>query len=119
MYGFENERFLSVMRGAVNKIDEINAIADEVYAKGFKNIYLLGTGGTYAIISPLAYMLKTNSKLVYYHDIAAEVVKAQPKSLGKDSLVITASLSGTTQETIDVVGICKISWCYDDWFCWQ
>lgn len=107
MYGFENERFLSVMRGAVNKIDEINAIADEVYAKGFKNIYLLGTGGTYAIISPLAYMLKTNSKLVYYHDIAAEVVKAQPKSLGKDSLVITASLSGTTQETIDVVEYAK------------
>lgn len=107
MYGFENERFLSVMHGAVDQIEKINQIADEVCERGFKNIYLLGTGGTYAIISPLAYLLKTNSELVYYHDIAAEVTKAKPKSLGKGSLVITASLSGTTQETIEVVEYAK------------
>ncbi|MEZ0117765.1 UNVERIFIED_ORG: fructoselysine-6-phosphate deglycase [Heyndrickxia coagulans] len=103
MYGFENERFLNVMHGAVNQIEKINEVADAVCKKGFKNIYLLGTGGTYAIISPLAYMFKVNSELVYYHDIAAEILKAKPKSLTKDSLVITSSLSGTTQETIDVV----------------
>ncbi|MDD3139443.1 MAG: SIS domain-containing protein [Lachnospiraceae bacterium] len=101
MYGFENETFLSVMRGAVNNIDKINEIADEVSKAGYKNIYLVGTGGTYAIISPLAYLLKTNSELVWFHEIAAELVKAQPKSLTKDSLVITASLSGTTVETIE------------------
>lgn len=103
MYGFKEERFLEVMHGAVNKIEEINKIADEISERGFKNIYLLGTGGTYAILSPLAYMLKVNSDLVYYYDIAAEVLNAKPKSLGKDSIVITASLSGTTQEAIDIV----------------
>lgn len=101
MYGFENETFLGVLNGAISKIDEINKAADEISKAGYKNIYLVGTGGTYAIISPLAYLLKTNSELVWYHEIAAEFVKAKPKSLTKDSLVITSSLTGTTVETIE------------------
>ena len=61
MYGFQNEDFLKTLNGAVAQISEINRIADKVSDLGYKNIYLVGTGGTYAIISPLAYMLKTNS----------------------------------------------------------
>ena len=45
-------------------------------------------------------MLKTNSALVWYHEIAAELLAAKPRSLTRDSLFITASLSGTTKETI-------------------
>ena len=63
MYGFQNEDFLKTLNGAVAQIGEINRIADKVSDLGYKNIYLVGTGGTYAIISPLAYMLKTNSAL--------------------------------------------------------
>ena len=100
MYGFQNEDFLKTLNGAVAQIGEINRIADKVSDLGYKNIYLVGTGGTYAIISPLAYMLKTNSALVWYHEIAAELLAAKPRSLTKDSLFITASLSGTTKETI-------------------
>ena len=100
MYGFQNEDFLKTLNGAVAQIGEINRIADKVSDLGYKNIYLVGTGGTYAIISPLAYMLKTNSALVWYHEIAAELLAAKPRSLTRDSLFITASLSGTTRETI-------------------
>lgn len=100
MYGFQNEDFLKTMNGAVDKIGQINEIADKICTMGYKNIYLVGTGGTYAIISPLAYMLKTNSTLVWYHEIAAELVAAKPRALTKESIVITASLSGTTKETI-------------------
>ena len=107
MYGFEEERFTSVLRGAVAQINKINEVVDKLSSEGYKNLYLLGTGGTYAIISPLAYLLKTNSNLVFYHDIAAETLKVKPKSLGKGSIVITASLTGTTQETIDVVEYAK------------
>ena len=74
MYGFQNEDFLKTLNGAVAQIGEINRIADKVSDLGYKNIYLVGTGGTYAIISPLAYMLKTNSTLVWYHEIAAEIL---------------------------------------------
>ena len=77
MYGFQNEDFLKTLNGAVSRIDEINKIADKVSDLGYKNIYLVGTGGTYAIISPLAYMLKTNSTLIWYHEIAAELLAAK------------------------------------------
>ena len=79
MYGFQNEDFLKTLNGAVAQIGEINRIADKVSDLGYKNIYLVGTGGTYAIISPLAYMLKTNSTLVWYHEIAAELLAAKPR----------------------------------------
>lgn len=107
MYGFDNDRFLSVMNGAVDNMDEIIRIADDVYNKGFENIFFIGTGGTYAIIQPLVYMFKTNSRIPYYYEIAAEFLCAKPKALTNKSLVITASLSGTTQETIDACVYCR------------
>ena len=48
MYGFQNEDFLKTLNGAVAQISEINRIADKVSDLGYKNIYLVGTGGTYA-----------------------------------------------------------------------
>ena len=89
MYGFQNEDFLKTLNGAVAQISEINRIADKVSDLGYKNIYLVGTGGTYAIISPLAYMLKTNSTLVWYHEIAAELLAAKPRSLTREFLSLS------------------------------
>lgn len=101
MYGFEDETYLSVLRGAANNIEQIKQVVAEVEQKGYSNIFLVGTGGTYSMVSPLAYMFKTNSTLEWYYEIAAELVKAKPKKLGNRSLMITASLSGTTKETIE------------------
>lgn len=103
MYGFENEKYLKVLHGAADNINKIKDIIDEVDKKGYKNVYLVGTGGTYSMVSPLAYMLKTNSTIEWYYEIAAELVVSKPKRLTKDSLLITASLSGTTKETITAV----------------
>ena len=100
MYGFENETYLKVLHGAVDNIEVIKDIIEKVEEKGFDNVFLVGTGGTYSMVSPLAYMLKTNSTLEWYYEIAAELVAAKPKKLGERSLMITASLSGTTKETI-------------------
>ena len=72
-----------------------------------KNLYLVGTGGTYAMASPLSYLIKTNSTIPWYYEIAAELVTAKPKQLTKDSVVITASLSGTTVETINAAKYAK------------
>jgi fructoselysine-6-phosphate deglycase len=103
MLGFNEERFMTVLNGAVANMEQITGLADKVSEAGFKNLYLVGSGGTYATISPLAYLLSTHSEIDYYHEIAAEVAKAKPKKLTKDSVLITSSLTGTTQETIDAV----------------
>ena len=68
MYGFENETYLKVLHGAVDNIEVIKDIIEKVEEKGFDNVFLVGTGGTYSMVSPLAYMLKTNSTLEWYYD---------------------------------------------------
>ena len=97
MYGFENETFLNVLHGAVDNIETIGKVLGQAAEKGYENVFLIGTGGTYSMLSPLSYMLKTNSTLEWYYDIAAEFVKAKPKKLTEKSLMITASLSGDSK----------------------
>lgn len=99
MYGFEEKDFLGVMHGAADNISKIEQAVDAVFEKGCENIFLVGSGGTYSMTSPIAYLLKSESTLEWYHEIAAELVAAKPKKLGKKSLLITASLTGTTKET--------------------
>lgn len=103
MEGFNEETYKRVLNGAVNQIENINKVVDDLSNKGFENLYLVGSGGTYATIGALAYMFKENSDLMIYHEIAAEVVRIKPKSLSENSVLITASLSGTTEETIAAV----------------
>lgn len=103
MDGFNEETYERVLQGAVNQIGEINKAVDKISEKGFSNIYLVGSGGTYATIGSLAYMFMENSSLPIYHEIAAEVVQLKPKTLDENSVLVTASLTGTTKETIDAV----------------
>jgi len=107
MYGYEDKTYNEVLTQAVNNIEEINQAVDAICEKGYKNLYLVGTGGTYAMASPLSYLIKTNSTIPWYYEIAAELVTAKPKQLTKDSVVITASLSGTTVETINAAKYAK------------
>lgn len=100
MYGYEDKTYNEVLTQAVNNIEEINQAVDAICEKGYKNLYLVGTGGTYAMASPLSYLIKTNSTIPWYYEIAAELVTAKPKQLTKDSVVITASLSGTIKCTL-------------------
>ena len=99
------------------QIGEINRIADKVSDLGYKNIYLVGTGGTYAIISPLAYMLKTNSALVWYHEIAAELLAAKPRSLTKDSLFYHGLLIRNHQGNHCGGRVCQKHGSHSDFFC--
>lgn len=101
MVGYDEAIYREVLEKAIDNIDEINAAVDGICEKGYKNLYLVGSGGTYSMASPVTYLLKTHSSIPWYWEIAAELVKAKPVSLGKDSVVITASLSGTTVETIE------------------
>ena len=89
MYGYEDKTYNEVLTQAVNNIEEINQAVDAICEKGYKNLYLVGTGGTYAMASPLSYLIKTNSTIPWYYEIAAELVTAKPKQLTKDSVVIT------------------------------
>jgi fructoselysine-6-phosphate deglycase len=103
MLGFDEETYKRVIKGAVDQFPKIDEAVDDISDNGFDNLYLVGSGGTYATIGSLAYMLKENSALNVSHEIAAELVRIKPKTLTDKSVLVTASLSGTTEETIDAV----------------
>ena len=109
MYGYEDKTYNEVLTQAVNNIEEINQAVDAICEKGYKNLYLVGTGGTYAMASPLSYLIKTNSTIPWYYEIAAELVTAKPKQL-------SISFRNNSRDN-QCSKICKRSWCNSNRSC--
>jgi fructoselysine-6-phosphate deglycase len=107
LLNFNQERYLNVTNGAVGLRSKIEESIDEISKHQFKNIFLLGSGGSIAIMYPFEYMLNSTSTIPAYAEIASEFMLQNHKQFGEDSLVILSSLSGTTQETVEAAKYCK------------
>jgi fructoselysine-6-phosphate deglycase len=108
MLKFDRDLFLKIVgKESLEKRGEIERAVDEVSAKGFKNIFLIGSGGTVAMMYPFEYILKSNSSLEVHAVIAAELMVMNHRHLSKDSVCIFASVTGTTQETVAAAQYCK------------
>lgn len=108
MLKFDSELFLErVGKDAIAKQAEIESIVDEISNKGFKNIFLIGAGGTIAMMYPYEYIFKSNSSLDVHAVIAAEFMVMNHKQFSKDSVCIFASVTGTTKETVAAAQFCK------------
>ena len=107
MLNFSKEKYLKVTGGAIGLREEIEKVADKVFEKGFKNIFLIGSGGAVATFYPFEYMINSTSTIPAYAEIAAELVLQNNKQLTEESLVILSSLSGTTEETVAAAKYCK------------
>ena len=108
MLKFEHDTFLEyVGKEAVAKREEIEKVVDEISAKGYKNIFLIGSGGTIAMMYPFEYILKSNSTVEVHTEIAAELLVMNNLHLSKDSVCIFASVTGTTKETVAAAEFCK------------
>ncbi|ULT56895.1 SIS domain-containing protein [Neobacillus drentensis] len=107
MLNFSREKYLKVTGGAIGLREEIERVADQVYEKGFKNLFLIGSGGAVATFYPFEYIVNSTSTIPAYAEIAAEFVLQNHKQLSEQSLVILSSLSGTTEETVAAAKYCK------------
>jgi fructoselysine-6-phosphate deglycase len=107
LLNFSEEKYLSVTNGAVGLRSQIEQYIDEISGKQFKNIFLIGSGGSIAIMYPFEYMLNSVSTIPTYAEIASEFMLQNHKQFGEDSLVILSSLSGTTAETVTAAEYCK------------
>ncbi|MEI8178172.1 SIS domain-containing protein [Aestuariivirga sp.] len=107
MLNFDQARFLKIESGAVALAGPIHAAVGDCIAKGAKNIFFLGTGGAAILMQPAALLLQRRSGLPAFMEIAAELVIAGHHALGKDSIVVIPSLSGTTKESVATLDYCK------------
>ena len=86
------------------------SIIEDVLKKHDKitHVYFVACGGSYAGLYPAKYFLQSEANdLIIGHYSSNEFCHATPKALGKDSIVITQSFSGTTPETVRAAGIAQ------------
>lgn len=107
MLNFDRDRYVSIGKGALALRGRIEEITQAVTDKGYKNVYLIGSGGSYAMFIPFGYYLRTLSTIEAHTCIAAEVMAAGDNALGKDSVCIFTSTSGTTKETVAAAEYCR------------
>lgn len=79
----------------------------EVVKQGLRNVYYLGCGGSYTGHIPAAYLLETRSTVPTYVLNSDEFVTRKPVQLGKGSLVVVGSHTGTTAETVEAARMAK------------
>lgn len=107
MLNFDYEGYRREAAATYETKDRIESVADAVSREGFKNIFFIAQGGSLAVMRPVHYLLKQLTAIPVYTEVAAEVVHTGNRELNKDSIVITASKSGTTKETVAAVAWLK------------
>lgn len=107
MLNFDEKSYLEIGKNAYSLRKEIENVADEVSKKGFTNIFFIASGGSLSVMQTFEYFIKTKSTIPVYYEIAAELIQSGHKQLTDKSLVITASKSGDTKETVEAAKYLK------------
>ncbi|MEC0249327.1 SIS domain-containing protein [Paenibacillus chitinolyticus] len=108
MLNFDEQLFLKLVeQEGLAFRGQIEEIVDGICKKGYSNIFLIGAGGTIAMMYPYEYILKSNSTIDVHAEIAAEFMVMNNRHFSKDSVCIFTSVSGTTQETVAAAEFCK------------
>jgi fructoselysine 6-phosphate deglycase len=86
-------------------VNALNAVA----ARGnVTDIFFVACGGSYAHMLPNQYIVEREANAIIGNTLNAAEFKARaPKRLGKNSIVIACSHSGTTPETVEAVKIAR------------
>ncbi len=106
MFNFDKERFLKTQAGAVSQAEKINTIIDNLMPE-MDSIFFIGSGGVGILFDSTVEFVRTRSTFPFNRVIAAEFFDSPNKSLSANSLVVVPSLSGTTEETIELVDFCE------------
>jgi fructoselysine-6-phosphate deglycase len=107
MLNFDTGRFLRIESGALALAPAIHEAIGGLMAKGARNVFFLGTGGAAILMKPAALLLQRRSGFPAFMEIAAELVTTGHHALGKGSIVVIPSLSGTTKESVATLEFCR------------
>ena len=107
MLNFDAERFLEIEKCAVALAPAIHDAIGICLGEGARNLFFLGTGGAAILMQPAFLLLQRRSAFPVFMEIAAELVTGGHRALGKDSLVVIPSLSGTTKESVTALDYCS------------
>ena len=104
----DNEIYRAILEYGLAQREVVEKVVDETLSKiNLKNIFLIGCGGSFAVMHPCKYILETNSNIPVFIYNSSEFNTIQPLNFSKDSLVILSSYSGKTPETVEAANFAK------------
>jgi len=103
MLKFCEERIRSEVDGVLALRPEVEKVADDICAKGYDNLFLVGIGGTYAAAMELECYMRGHSSIDVYLENAADLVVLGNSRLTDKSIVVVTSVTGNTPEVVKAV----------------
>lgn len=82
---------------------QLEQLLDKELQNGLKNIFLLGTGGTYSYALPMTYFAKKTSDFPVYAENGKELMTNLHKQLGEGSLCFFCSATGNTKDILQTM----------------
>ncbi len=107
MKHFNKTKYLKEAELTIETFKDIEEVVADISNRNIENIFLIASGGSLAIMNPIYFVAKQKTKLPIYLEVAAEIVATGHAQLSENSLVITASKSGMTKETVAMAAWCK------------
>lgn len=103
MIKFDENKQRESVNGALALRPLIEEYVDEITGKGIRNVCFLGIGGTYASALQVECHIKSHSAYPVCVENAAYYTHTGNRNLGKGTLVVFSSVSGTTFEVMEAV----------------
>lgn len=103
----KREIYIETLESGISKRPEIEKAVSALLEKGIDNIFLVGCGGSLAVMSPIRYIMDLESKIPTYEYNASEFLAMRPCKFNNKSLMITSSYTGTTKETVAAAEFAK------------
>ena len=103
MLKFNEQAQIDSVNGALALRGKINEIVDGICKEGYTNICWLGIGGTWASSMQATVHMKEMSAIETWAENAAEYLTTGNKRIGKGTIVITSSVTGSTIEVVQAV----------------
>lgn len=103
MVKFDENKQIQSVQNALALRGQIESVVDAICEKGFRNLYFLGIGGTWASAMQAEIHMKERSALWLQSLLSSEYNVVGDRCLGEGSVVIFSSVTGTTVEVVESV----------------
>ena len=103
MVNFNKQKKVDSVQGALALRPQIEKIVDGICEAGYRNICWMGIGGTWASAMQATVHMKQYSGIEVWAENAAEYLTTGNKRIGKGTVVITSSVTGSTVEVVAAI----------------
>ncbi len=103
MLKFDEVKQRESVEGALALRGRIEEVVDAIHAEGFQNLCWLGIGGTWASCLQAEVRMKEHSALDFFVENAAEYLTTGNRKIGKGTIVVISSVTGSTSEMVEGV----------------